>query len=906
MRVLKYLAAAALLLSVLVAAVGPLQAQGEDIVLQLAIPGYMEDMFNAGVLDQFEKDHPGIRVELVSSGGQVMTISFGSSAGRGDIEDVLDAREAYAQSADVLAVGSADLTPEVTRAGYFLDLAPLINSDPNLNSADFYTAVWQSFQWDGGAWALPVSADPILLFYDPAAFDAAGLPYPNTWQSFEDVEHAIRTLTQLKPDGTVESLGFRDEQGALNLLLRSLLDQGVYDESVSPSVPRFDLPALQDVLTGWAQMQADGLFNPPRTDGDLSPTLFDAPLTLSRSAFGFDVPDAAPKLPALLPGGYAGLDVNGFAVSSGTQHPEAAYELAKYLTTSAQVATSFIGGTPARRDVMAETVNNGPLVGRDAEASPELAALIPTALDQAFPVGETRFTEYLPQAIDAMVNDGLDASQALQQVEDTALARLSAASARRDAGPIAVATPVPTVELAPGEIALKVGVSSFMSPLPNQDRWDAFVDDFVARDPEVGDVQLESGRVGSLADMAQRYDCFYASGNVVPTADLSLLRSLDPLLSADPTFDPGGMVNGVMQQVQRDGQTWGLPVTIQPLAMRYNSDVFAQAGALTPVDGWTAEEFEYALEVLKTITGDAEPFVPRSSGNTYLLMLIAAYGGLPLDYSTTPPTINFTDPATVEAIRRVLDLARDGYIDYSELASTGNAVTISVVEGGATPLYTETLHGIGSIGGLGGGGMVAIASSAGSGDEAGAPAQPQTVDPLVTFPHGSVYTPMSYDISAAYISANTASVEACYRFISELSRRPDLLTEMPARHSLINSSDIASIQGQETAQFYQTMEALLQSPNTVLFPTGLSFNPATAGDTLLPFWLNRAFDHYIMEDADLETELVAAEQFTKDFQTCAAAIAPYDAATDDYGQYFEAFANCAVQVDPSTASYFGS
>ncbi len=221
-------------------------------------------------------------------------------------------------------------------------------------------------------------------------------------------------------------------------------------------------------------------------------------------------------------------------------------------------------------------------------------------------------------------------------------------------------------------------------------------------------MQIKSGFPDSLSDMADDYDCFLASNNIIPTADLSLLRSLDPLLAADPTYDPTDMLNGVMQQVQRDGQTWGLPVMIQPLAMRYDPDLFAQAGAVPPVNGWTVEDFEYALQALKANSGDSSPFVPRTFGNTYLLMLIAAYGGLPLDYRTNPPTINFTDPNTVAAIQRVLDLAKNGYIDYSTLASNGGGMTFSVSEDDTTALYTEAQMGIG---GVGGGGMTVIASA---------------------------------------------------------------------------------------------------------------------------------------------------------------------------------------------------
>src|SRR5690606_28265459 len=85
--------------------------------------------------------------------------------------------------------------------------------------------------------------------------------------------------------------------------------------------------------------------------------------------------------------------------------------------------------------------------------------------------------------------------------------------------------------------------------------------------------------------------------------------------------------------------------------------------------GWTISDFELSLRALRLNSDDPPPFESRGFDSSHLLVLIAAYGGLPLDYRTNPVTVNFTDPANVEAIRQVLDLAKDGYIAYSELAN---------------------------------------------------------------------------------------------------------------------------------------------------------------------------------------------------------------------------------------------
>ena len=877
---------ALVVMSLLLVAANPLHAQESEIVLQLAVPGYMEDLFNQGLLGQFEAEHPGVRVELVTSGGAGMVVSVGG--GTRAIEDALDDMEARARSADVVAVNSSDLTPEITRAGYFLDLLPLANTDAALDTADFYPSLWQSFQWDGGLWALPAAADPILLFYDRAAFDAAGLPYPETWRGVADVEMAVRTLTQLNPDGTVARMGFMNFGSETGLLLLALLGQPLYDSTVNPAVPAFDNPDLEALLTTWAQLKRDGLFEQPVIAGEDGQIAFlDAPLQIARSAFSGGPPDAAPKTPALLPGGRAGLNVDGYAVSNGTQHPEEAYELARFLTGSGQASAAFLGSMPARRSLAGSSAEGGPTFG--GQRSPELEALLPTALENAIPVSEARFSEFLPQAVDQMAQNDLDARAALQMAEETILERLDAAAARRDVAGFVV-TPPPTANLAPGEIALNFGIGAMISPLPNQAQWDALAAEFAASDPDVGVVNLQSGFFGSLDEMAERYDCFTMSSNMVPTTDLSLLRSLDPLLASDPAFDPADMVNGVLTQVQRDGQTWALPLSLEPLVMRYNADLFAQAGAIPPSGEWTVGDFENALRALKAHAGDDEPFKPGGSfGNTHLLMLIAAYGGLPVDYRTTPPTLNFTDPATVDAIRQVLDLARNGTMDYSALVSAGGGFVVAVGEGGtSTPLYTQTLNGLGGLGGV-------IAFGGGSGEII----VPQNADPIVLFPRGSRYTPVSYAISAAYISARSPYADACYRFISQVASTPGLISTMPARRSMIDHPEIAAAQGPEVVAFYHLLDDLLQRPDVVAIPSGAVFDRSALGGTLLTFWLNRAFDRYVNEGADLDLELAEAQTFTEAYQQCAAGIPPYNPALDAFETYYQQFQDCAVRADPS-------
>jgi multiple sugar transport system substrate-binding protein len=61
-------------------------------------------------------------------------------------------------------------------AGYWLDLEPYYDHDSTSQVIPGALAAWQSE--DGALTGMPVTADPLVLFYDRDLFDAAGLPYP--------------------------------------------------------------------------------------------------------------------------------------------------------------------------------------------------------------------------------------------------------------------------------------------------------------------------------------------------------------------------------------------------------------------------------------------------------------------------------------------------------------------------------------------------------------------------------------------------------------------------------------------------------------------------------------------------------------------------------------------------------
>ncbi|MEP7293460.1 MAG: hypothetical protein ABI835_16870, partial [Chloroflexota bacterium] len=824
-------------------------AAQEQPTISIAVSSFLKNNFDESIFDDFEAEH----------GVQVYVNYVDANVGGGDINEILDALAEYAAAADVLTVTQQELLLFATRAGYFLDLSPLTSADPDLNPDDFFPAAWDSVQWDNGVWALPTSVDATMLIYDQAPFDDAGLTYPNDGWNIDDLLNAARALTQYDSNGDIALSGLTSFGSAASLL-RAFYGQDFADESGNP---RFAAAALEDILTKWQEYQTETQSDSGVVFGTQQP-----PMRIMGSfglSFGTDPNQPAPQA-VPLPGGNVAITLNALAVSSGTQQPELAYELAKYLSSSPEFANSPFNGLSARQSLASSQASAQPggdggevnvQVGRGSGAiffaggsSPEAKAALIGLMGSALSLVDQGYGSYIDSALQAMAQDETDAHTALLDAEAQAEADLQAAEDRRDSVAVIVATPPPAIVLQPGEVELKFGIQSFVQPIPNLDQWQRLANDFAAADPDVGAVTLDAD-FGDVATFAERDDCFYLSSNAVPSLDGSSVINLDPYLDADANFDPNDVVGGLMAQLQKDSRTWAYPLTIQPQALNINTDLFAQAGVPVPENSWTIEQFVDALQVLTDYTGKAA-FVPRDFNGESLMMLIAAFGGLPIDYRTTPATLKFSDPAAVDAIRQVLDLAKDGTIDYQELAGGGGFRVVSFSSTDEPDAITsDSLGGFRRI--------------------RGGPAANDDPTRLTIYPSGT-YSGASYQIGTGYISVNAENPDACYRWLSYVAQNIDVFSAIPARLSQINDPNLQASAG-ENASFYSAYADVLASPNTLVFPSA-GGGANSIGDFITQFWLNRTFDNYVLRDGDLEADLADAQTYATAFQQCIAQLPP--------------------------------
>lgn len=873
-------------------AIVPVSAQSETVIT-LGVWEFMRGYPIEEVLAEFEAQNPGIRAQVVYIPFEEAFLPPPAE----DLEDHLEASHNLAEAADVIMVDQSNLSPLSTRAGDFLDLAPLASADSSLNPANFVPATWESFRWDNGLWALPAKFEPFMLVYDPDAFDAAGLTYPNASWTIDDLANAARALAQTDSSGAVTQPGFV-LNGFGAMLLRSLVGS-MTDPAAFPSVPRFSDPAIQNVFETYVELMDEGVIASAPTDmsnPDAVPMQINGAYALT--PFMIDGSTPPRREAATLPGGGIGITVNGYAISAGTAYPQAAYALAKFLTENPRALDLVFATNAARTDVdlsssassggpgvASVTMGGGSVSVSGMSFPPEIQAKVDALLPSAFSASELRFESYLTMALNSLLSGQTDAATALQNAELQAVADLQAAADSRGAQPIIVATPIPEVVLAPGEIVLKFG-AGFAA---QTGEWERLLREFTALDPEVGDIAIDTD-FGDIEGYAERNDCFYLNYNAVPGADLSLLLPLDPLTSTDPAFSPTNFAGNTLAQVQRDSRTWAYPFYLSPQLLRYSSDLFAAAGVPEPTNGWTVSAFIDALRALdNVIEDDQTPLVNRNFGDTYLLMLIATLGGTPIDYRTTPPTLNFTDPATVEAIRQVLDLAKADLLDYSELAS-GMFVMAMEANAPADAIVSE------SIGGIGGGRLMVVGGPGGPGGGGDGNSYH-----LAPYPAGT-YTAASYDMGTGYISATAQNPNACYRLFQFLSQHPELFNGMPAMRSQFSNPALMATVGANAVDFYNAFDAVMQNPNTIIIPSPFTGGGETSGMNIIRRWLDKAFDNYVLEDADLLTELTDAQAKAEAFQECAATIPPLNA--DDPAAYITGLSDCASAIDPEMQQMF--
>ncbi len=144
-----------------------------------AAPDHLADL--DAIRLAFEAENPGIKVDV-------------RTAAYGDYFTALQTQIAGNNAPDTFELNYENFFM-YARNGALLPLDDLASSDGSYDAARIYPAALAAFKVDGKQYALPSTFSDVVLIYNKALFDAAGLSYPDASWTWEDEQAAAEALT---------------------------------------------------------------------------------------------------------------------------------------------------------------------------------------------------------------------------------------------------------------------------------------------------------------------------------------------------------------------------------------------------------------------------------------------------------------------------------------------------------------------------------------------------------------------------------------------------------------------------------------------------------------------------------------------------------------------------------------
>jgi multiple sugar transport system substrate-binding protein len=147
------------------------------------------------LVDAFKAAHPEIQVELRYA-----------ASDSDFLRQLVTAFSAGAQP-DVMLLNYRRV-PQFAAEGALEPVGPYLDKSKDLHAADLYTQALEAFQWDGKTWCIPQNVSSLVVYYNRALFDAAGVAYPTAGWTWDDFLQAARALTRdLDGNGQIDQYG---------------------------------------------------------------------------------------------------------------------------------------------------------------------------------------------------------------------------------------------------------------------------------------------------------------------------------------------------------------------------------------------------------------------------------------------------------------------------------------------------------------------------------------------------------------------------------------------------------------------------------------------------------------------------------------------------------------------------
>lgn len=752
-------------------------------------------------------------------------------------------------------------------SSYFRDLTPILETNPDLNTADFWPVASDACQDAAGRiLGLPVSLDLRGVFYDPQVFDDAGLQHPTSGWTWDDFRHAVAALSANGRYAYAEHYG---------TILSPLIAASVA-ENQGEIDPKTIQPAIQwylDLVTAKAIRPAAGEDQQAPDDWDIlfqsenPPAMWGGSLGDNTPGAGFNAEMAYQKYGfAPYPVAVNGSDkhttpvrVSCLTISNGSQHLQAAGVWLEFLSqhwlVMDQASSQAIASIPGRISV---ADNVGYWEKLPAELSMSLRYILEQGgYDNALS-GDAEWI--VSDALARVVAGKVDFATALQEAQAQWASHPSSS-----AGSITMATPQPT-------LSADVTTINFLYEPFNEKDHQALKSLVEAYNKAHSDVAINFSKEFSaptdsnyLNAVSDAFDCFTYYPEDWNNISPDTILSLNPFLESESESFLQDFEPVLVDAFRYEGTQYALPAYSQPTVMVYNGDLLAKRGLKPPSVDWTFDDY-VDLASQAASTDDAD----RSYG-----MFISPYDrkffdGMGVDWGDlsadpfSPP--KFDSPEFASGLARIAALNKAGVLlldrqeDYDAL--------YQAMQSGQVAFWQTQL-------GQWGGWYYPINEM---------PPYQIGVVPMPVVKDPTVSNTWSLKLGF-FISGKTDSPQACWDWIKFLSEQPFLSSSVPARISVATSPTWETMIGQENANIYRLATARVESTN----PSYLVFI-----ESPFQIWQAQAVSA-ALDGSDYQSLLPVIQSKVENYLVC---IGATDYAKLPYDELNLAIQKCAAQADP--------
>ncbi len=246
---------------------------------------------------------------------------------------------------DVFAM-DAPLYLDYQSRGVLLNLQPYIDKSAGFLDG-FYPVTLQAYKLDDGYYGMPRDFQTIVLFYNKDMFDKAGIAYPNSNWTYDDLRTAAKSLTLDKNgDGTIEQWGLWTDLWDMELFWsEAIWSWGGEVINGDHTKTLLGEPAARDAWQfAYDMMFTDKSMPDANTSGQYGGDLFQAGIAAMTTIGHWAVPgyattefkwDVAPMPTSPTGGRVTSVNSAGFVAAKASKNPDAAWEFIKYCLSEA-------------------------------------------------------------------------------------------------------------------------------------------------------------------------------------------------------------------------------------------------------------------------------------------------------------------------------------------------------------------------------------------------------------------------------------------------------------------------------------------------------------------------------------------------------------------------------------------